>query len=199
MTEASLFRWIALAGICVGLCIGLYHRLRADSGEPLARREEGLPILIGLRLVALCCVVGLILYLINPEWMNWSSLPLPTWARWLGVAVGGVNLCFVTWVFHSLGKNITDTVVTRREHKLIVTGPYRFVRHPFYLGALAGVVAGTLVTANWFFGATGSVVFIVLVLRTSKEEAKLIERFGDEYRDYMRRTGRFIPRFPRAE
>jgi len=52
-----------------------------------------------------------------------------------------------------------------------------------------------LVTANWFVFATGCLVFALLVIRCRTEEEKLIERFGDEYRAYAQRTGRFVPRF----
>ena len=101
------------------------------------------------------------------------------------------------WVFLSLGKNITDTVVTRRDHTLVTTGPYRWVRHPFYLATGAAVVANSLVTANWFLALTSGLAFGLIVLRTRIEEEKLIERFGDDYRSYMNRTGRFLPRLGR--
>jgi protein-S-isoprenylcysteine O-methyltransferase Ste14 len=52
----------------------------------------------------------------------------------------------------------------------------------------------TLLTANWSIGVTGLLVMLLLVVRTPKEEQMLIEQFGDEYRAYMARTGRFVPR-----
>jgi protein-S-isoprenylcysteine O-methyltransferase Ste14 len=85
--------------------------------------------------------------------------------------------------------------VTRKEHFLVLTGPYRWVRHPFYVAFALAALANSLVTANWFIFGTGVVVLALLVLRTNKEEEKLIERFGDDYRRYMATTGRFWPRF----
>jgi protein-S-isoprenylcysteine O-methyltransferase Ste14 len=194
MTDDSFFRWIALAGFVVGGSIGMYHRLRANTGEKLARREEGLFILLTLRPLAAVFTCGMIAYLISPAWIAWGALPLPVWLRWCGVALGIANLFLLWWVFHTLGKNITDTVVTRREHTLVTGGPYRFVRHPFYMAALLGIVALTVMSSNWYFLMAGGVLFTLLAWRTPTEEAKLIERFGDEYRKYMRRTGRFVPR-----
>jgi protein-S-isoprenylcysteine O-methyltransferase Ste14 len=75
----------------------------------------------------------------------------------------------------------------------VTTGPHRWVRHPFYVAVALAGFANSLVAANWFLLGMGSVVFVLLVVRTSKEEEKLIERFGDDYREYMRRT-RFFPR-----
>jgi protein-S-isoprenylcysteine O-methyltransferase Ste14 len=46
----------------------------------------------------------------------------------------------------------------------------------------------------WFIAALGIVTFILMAIRTPKEEANLIEKFGDEYREYMNRTGRFLPK-----
>ena len=64
--------------------------------------------------------------------MAWASVPIPLWLRWCGfILIGCWGLLFV-WTFQTLGKNLTDTVVTRKDHTLVTTGPYRYVRHPFY-------------------------------------------------------------------
>jgi protein-S-isoprenylcysteine O-methyltransferase Ste14 len=52
----------------------------------------------------------------------------------------------------------------------------------------------TLLTANWLIGVASCFVVMMLVVRTPKEEQKLIERFGEQYTDYMAKTGRFLPR-----
>ena len=98
------------------------------------------------------------------------------------------------WTFHSLGKNLTDTVVTRREHTLVTHGPYRWVRHPFYDVVFLWGLSLSLLTANWLLALLGFSAFAMMVVRTRIEEEKLVERFGDDYRSYMERTGRFLPR-----
>jgi protein-S-isoprenylcysteine O-methyltransferase Ste14 len=196
MTDESVFRLIAIISLVLTLPIGLYHRIRSQATrEKLARSEEGVFILIGLRLCGLLAFVALAAYLINPSWMGWASVPLPTWLRWIGgcLAVFAVPpLLF--WTFHSLGKNLTDTVVARRDHTLVTHGPYRWVRHPFYDVVLLAVVSMSLLSANWLLAVLGLVAFAMIVVRTRIEEEKLVERFGDEYRAYMERTGRFLPR-----
>jgi protein-S-isoprenylcysteine O-methyltransferase Ste14 len=196
MTDESVFRSIAITSIILTLPIGLYHRIRSQATrEKLARKEEGIFILIGLRLCGLLALIALVAYLINPSWIGWASVALPTWLRWIGALLAVLRVpLLLFWTFHSLGKNLTDTVVTRREHTLVTHGPYRWVRHPFYDVVLLGVVAMSLLTANWLLALFGLTAFAMIVVRTRIEEEKLIERFGDEYRAYMARTGRFLPR-----
>jgi protein-S-isoprenylcysteine O-methyltransferase Ste14 len=72
------------------------------------------------------------------------------------------------------------------------------VRHPLYTVGTLFFASLSLLTANWFMRAATLVVLVMLVIRLPKEEGKLIERFGDEYREYMMRTGHLIPRLIRS-
>ena len=195
MADDQTFRLILVLGMAAFLPVAIYHRVRSQStGESLDRRQEGLFILLTLRPLGLATMGGLVAFVLNPAWMVWASAPLPVALRWTGVAVGVPAVALGVWTFRSLGRNITDTVVTRREHTLVTTGPYRFVRHPFYVTTGLALVANSLTTANWFIALTGAAALALMVIRTTTEEAKLVERFGDGYRRYMARTGRFFPR-----
>jgi len=194
MNDDQLFRLILFAGFVILLPIGIYHRLKSRTGEKLDRTQEGFFILISLRLCGITGMMGVLIYLINPAWMAWAAMPLPTWLRWTGMGFGVISGLLFIWTLRNLGKNLTDTVVTRQHHTLVTTGPYRWIRHPFYTSAALMIPASFLLSANWFFLAIGIAVFLLLAIRTRKEEANLIARFGDEYRNYMRRTGRFVPR-----
>jgi protein-S-isoprenylcysteine O-methyltransferase Ste14 len=184
-----------MINIALALPIGLYHRIKSQAtGERLARREEGVFIMIGLRLCGLLAWIALAAYLINPAWMAWSSVALPTWLRLIGAFLGVfVVPPLLFWTFHSLGKNLTDTVVTRREHTLVTHGPYYWVRHPFYDVVFLWILSMSLLIANWLMALLGFSAFAMMVVRTRIEEEKLIERFGDEYRNYISRTGKFLP------
>jgi protein-S-isoprenylcysteine O-methyltransferase Ste14 len=189
------FRIVLAIGMIVLLPIAIYRRVRSQAtGEKLDRRQEGNFILFTLRPLGFAAMIGVIIFVINPAWMAWSSVPLPAWLRWIGVAIGAIGGMLLTWTLSHLGENLTDTVVTRKRHTMITTGPYAFVQHPFYVSAALAFLANSLVTANWFIFTTGGLAFALLVIRSRTEEAKLIERFGDAYRDYARRTGRFLPR-----
>jgi protein-S-isoprenylcysteine O-methyltransferase Ste14 len=189
------FRMVLIVGGFLVLPIALYHRVKSQATrEPLDRRKEGLFILLTLRPVGIITILGVIAYLIDPAYMAWSSWPLPAWVRWIGSGIGAAAGVLFLWSFHTLGKNLTDTVVTRREHTLVTDGPYRWVRHPFYDAVALCIVATSLIAANWFILLSGALAFALIVVRTRTEEEQLLARFGDSYRTYMQRTGRFLPR-----
>ena len=195
MNQDTTFRPVLVVGFLAVVLITLYHRLKSRaSGEKLDRRQEGLFILATLRPIGLMLWLGVIAYMVNPAWMAWSSVPLPVWLRWTGVGVFVIAAGLLTCTLRGLGTNLTDTVVTRRAHTLVTAGPYRWVRHPFYDSMALLILANSLIAANWFLLLTGSVVLFLIVVRTRTEEEKLLARFGDAYRAYMMRTGRFVPR-----
>ena len=194
MSDDQLFRLILLAGFVIFMPIGIYHRLKARTGEKLDRRQEGMFILVALRLAGLAGTAGLIAYLIDPAYMAWAAVPLPVWLRWTGVGLALIAGSLLVWMFRTLGRNLTDTVVTRKQHTLVTTGPYRWVRHPMYASAALAIVGNSLVAANWYLFVVGCLALLLLVIRTRKEEQNLIAKFGDDYRNYMQRTGRFVPR-----
>jgi protein-S-isoprenylcysteine O-methyltransferase Ste14 len=133
-------------------------------------------------------------YLINPAWMAWSKIGLSEWVRWLGVGLGILCTLGIYWLFSNIGSGITPTSATRKEHKLVTSGPYRWVRHPLYTFGSSMFVAFGMMADNWFIAVLGLLAFIGMAIRAPKEEANLIEKFGDEYREYMKHTGRFLPK-----
>ena len=149
---------------------------------------------IVLRLGGLAMWAGVIAFMIDPAFMEWSSIPLPASVRWTGVGLTVLTAVLLIWTLRSLGPNLTDTVVTRAAHTLVTRGPYRWVRHPFYDCMALFVVAIALMMANWFVIASGILMFTLLAIRSHTEEQKLLERFGEPYRAYRATTGRFLPR-----
>jgi protein-S-isoprenylcysteine O-methyltransferase Ste14 len=97
-------------------------------------------------------------------------------------------------MFISLGPNLTDTVVTRPQAKFVDCGPYRYVRNPMYSGILVMGASLGLAVGTWLLPLAATVMFAILARRTRIEEMYLIAHFGEEYRAYMTRVGRFFPR-----
>lgn len=194
MNLDATFRPLVIAGFVLIMLIAVPFRVRSQAtGEALDRRQEGMAMMIGLRLAGLALWASAIAFMISPASMAWASLPFPAWLRWTGAGIGAVTPVLLMWTLRSLGPNLTDTVVTRQAHTLVTRGPYRWVRHPFYDCMALFTLSLGLMSANWFVLAAGVAVFALLAARSRTEESKLLERFGEPYRAYRAATGRFIP------
>ena len=198
MSTETYFR--AALGLVILFTISVtgFHRFKAaQSGEQISRKDEGILFAIVLRLAGFILFVVTIAYLVAPTSVQWAMIAIPGTVRWIGAVTGIVSSILMYWTLSSLGKNLTDTVVTRSNATLVTDGPYRWVRHPFYSTTALVMVSVTLLTANWLIGLGCIVVLAMLAIRTPKEEQALIDRFGQPYLDYMACTRRFIPRIPK--
>lgn len=193
MSEGVRLAVIVLSLIFV--MVGAYYRIQSQrSGESLERTKEGWPLLIGIRVVGLLMLASTAAWLYNPTWFQPVTVPIPEGVHWLGVACYGGAVAWLLWMFHTLGRNLTDTVVTRRNAKFVDYGPYRFVRNPMYTGVLMVGLSLGLALGTWMVPAAAGLMFTLFALRTKTEEKYLIEKFGNQYRDYMARVGRFLPK-----
>src|SRR4029450_3843106 len=112
MNHDQTLRAVLFVVFLVVLPIGLYHRLQSQATrETLDRRQDGLFILATLRPMGAAFWIGLIAWMVDPAWMEWSAVPLPVWLRWTGIGVTAIACGLLVWTFRSLGRNLTDTVV----------------------------------------------------------------------------------------
>ena len=208
MEQEGLFRGFFIVIFVATFSISGYFRRKARrSGEVISRLREGKLNLLLRLLFAAPLYLSFFAYMAAPGWMGWSSVSLPTWLRWLGVAVGFGMLPVLYWVMSTLGKNISETILTKEDHKLVTHGPYRWVRHPLYSVATVIFVSLGILAANWFIMVMALLIIIGMALVViPKEEAQLTEKFGAEYHEYKKRTGmlalrldRFVVRSPRTE
>lgn len=192
----NIFRILAAVILFTGMGISGYFRRKADrdTGEKISRQVDGTPMMTLIRIGGLILWLSPLIYLINPAWMAWSKIGLPDWVRWLGVGIGIMCTIGIYWLFSSIGSGITPTSATRKEHQLVTSGPYRWIRHPLYTVGSSMFIAFGMMADNWWIAVLGILAFIGMAIRTPKEEANLIEKFGDEYREYMKSTGRFLPK-----
>lgn len=197
MKEELSFRLIFIGVFVLMMTISIYYRGKArQASETIARQQEGTLALILRSVLSLPLLLAILLYACNPRWMSWSVSSLPVWVRWLAAGLGIACVPLTWWVFSSIGSNISETVLTKRNHKLVTEGPYHWVRHPLYGVALLAILALSLLASNWFmvlYWLIGTLVFRYVVIPI--EEAKLIAVFDGEYEQYQARTGALAPRF----
>lgn len=190
-----MFRLFFIVILVSSLLVSAYYRRRARrEGEVIPRTQESRPLVVGRLLVGLPLAASLLAYAVSPRTMAWAEAPVPGWLRWVGAVTGALNVGLISWVLSSLGANVSETVLTKRNHTLVTHGPYRWVRHPLYTAGVLGLASLSLLAANWFLALMVLVVIAILPLLVHKEETYLIEKFGGEYREYADCTGRFLPR-----
>lgn len=196
MAAELRYRVVFVVVVLLSVSISAYYRARARRvGHTIARREEGAAALALRVVLTVPLVASILLYGFAPGAMAWSALPLAPWVRWVGCGMGAVCVLAVWWVFRSIGANISETVLTKPDHRLVTRGPYRWVRHPLYAVGLLEILSLGVIAGNWFLmllSLAGAVVFRVVVI--PREEANLVRAFGESYEEYRRRTGAIIPR-----
>jgi protein-S-isoprenylcysteine O-methyltransferase Ste14 len=145
------------------------------------------------RLFALAFLL-LPLYFLTP-WIDFASIPLSLWLRWGGGIIVCLGIILFGWAHQALGQNWTAVLALSKEHEMVQNGPYRFVRHPMYSAFFVIGIGFGLLSANWLIGIIYLAPLLVMYLtRVSTEEKMMIDRFGEPYREYMKRTGRLFPR-----
>ncbi|MBA7647324.1 hypothetical protein ES703_55096 [subsurface metagenome] len=191
----NTFEVIFLAGFILGSVIRKVYTFRARGSKTANKRKSVLDIvLISAGGVGLAAP----LFYLFTSWLGFADYDLPGWIGWVGTAVFAGALLLL-WRSHAdLGRNWSATLKVREGHTLVTAGVYRYMRHPMYAAHWLWAIAQALLIENWLAGLALLVTFLPLCLiRIPREEEMMLENFGEEYRQYMNRTGRLIPRLRR--
>jgi len=177
---------------------GYYTKKSArPEKDTLKKREEGIVSKIA-GLLGMAGFLSMLAYVINPNWLAWADVSFPLWLRWTGVGVALLGFALLQWAQVTLGKSWSDTPRMMKEQTLITSGPYRSIRHPIYTAFILILGSTLFISANWLIGLCwAGMTVLEIVSRISFEESLMVEYFGDQYRDYMKKTGRLIPRLIR--
>ncbi len=148
-----------------------------------------------LRLIALLWSVGIaagfaLSFLLPQTAIHWERAGV----FWTGICVMLAGTAFRWYSARLLGKHFTFDVATQSDQALIEVGPYRYIRHPSYSGALVTLVGFGLALGNWAaLAAAVSCLGVAYAYRIPVEEAALASAMGESYTQYMRRTWRLVP------
>jgi protein-S-isoprenylcysteine O-methyltransferase Ste14 len=192
-----MFGWLALIVLIAAVGTSGYYRRRArNESETIPRRSEGGVAMTVRLLFALVLVCSIVAHAVAPESMTWASVDVPDWMRWLGALAALSVIPLVRWVLRSLGRNVSETVLTKRDHELVMEGPYRWVRHPLYAAGVLLLVATAFMNKSWLLLSLAVLATILVgAIVVPAEERRLLDKFGERYREYMNETGRFLPPF----
>jgi protein-S-isoprenylcysteine O-methyltransferase Ste14 len=120
-----------------------------------------------------------------------------TWSviRLVGLLLGVYAAVILPWSASTLGRFLVPQARISRDHELVVGGPFRFVRHPAYSGDLALWLGSALATLNVLLLVLWPLYVLGATMQSRVEDGLLAAKFGDEYRRYAARIGRFVPRW----
>ena len=186
--------------VALGLLIVAFFVIRAPGVLSAAKTEkvkERKPtrerVLVLLNFIGM---MGLpIIYILTP-WLDFFAYPLPEFVRYFGIIFNIAGLILLVWIHKTLGQHWSMMLELGTEHKLVTTGPYAHVRHPMYTFFYILAISTALISANVCVGLFGIIAWTILyTVRVGEEEDMLLEQFGEEYKEYMERTGRLVPKF----
>ena len=191
----TIFHLMFVVSFTAFTAIRMYYNRLARKTEGNVTFKEGKTHLTLRKMFGIPYILILFAYMFFPSILNWARIDLPESARWVGAFLSLLTIPLIFWVQWALGSNFSTTLHIRDEHTLVEHGPYRWVRHPMYSVLYMQAVGLLLLTANIFIGGVYLLALtLVVITRVRNEENAMIEKFGDEYRRYMLRTGRFLPK-----
>lgn len=173
-------------------------RVRRSGGRITPDREavrrEGLAMFLTRVIAFFILLAVLILYGFGSPWMRFLAVPIPDGLRAAGFFLSIAGLIFWIGTQLALDKEWSPQLQLQSGHRLVTTGTYARIRHPLYTAMAVWAAGFALVTANWIFIAFAVLTPILFFLRVPREEKMMLDQFGEEYRKYMKRTGRFLPK-----
>jgi len=132
-------------------------------------------------------------------WLNWSS-GIDRILQTVGIGIWAAGMSVVVWAAWTLGRYMAVNGLAV-DHELIRHGPYRYVRHPVY-GSFTAIAVGTALIFRSYLLTAVAVAWVTAARWWAAAEEQLLtspEGFGDAYRRYADRTGRFLPRLRRIQ
>lgn len=130
-----------------------------------------------------------------PAWLeDAGALPGMPAAAWAGVAAGLLGCALRLWAVFVLRDRYTRTLLVQEGHVISREGPYRFVRHPGYLGSLLCLNGLAVASGNlWVTLTSLAATLAAYAHRIRAEDAMLVAAFGEPYERYRREVGALVP------
>lgn len=183
-----LLLWICYSAIRYPFTRMYQQQQKLIAASTIWKRLELFLLGIGLLVVPL--------FWVFTSYFSDYNIPLNNPLRCGGLLLSGLSLIYFRAIHRRLGTNWSPSLEIMKDHQLITSGPYTWIRHPMYAQIWLWVLGQALITANWIAGSSGLLCWgMVYFFRVRSEERLLIKVFGERYISYMRHTGRIVPRW----
>ncbi|OGO66171.1 MAG: hypothetical protein A2030_01925 [Chloroflexi bacterium RBG_19FT_COMBO_50_10] len=194
--------WLgAIAGLGT-LAYSLYHMLLAQT-RPAGHHTGAARQVLRARYLVIATLLFLVL-----GYILWKPLPIQLhWLVQLVISLLGAMIFFTSlvlylWGLRTLGESFNASsglgVRLQQAHRLVIHGPYAYVRHPMYLAVILAGWGGLLLYRTWtmlFF----AILMLGLIVRARKEEQALAQVFGAGWEKYLHLVPGWIPRMHRED
>lgn len=187
------FGKVAIMAIIVAIAVIRAPFGRQSRKTPVAANRRGPREIFVLALAWIGSMILPLLWVFTPL-LAVADYPLRPTVFASGVVIAIMGLWLLRRSHVELGKNWSISLDLREGHQLVTSGLYRYVRHPMYTAIFLYAIAQALVVPNWIAGPANLAAFLVLfAVRVGSEEQMMVDKFGDQYRDYRAKTKRLIP------
>jgi len=113
--------------------------------------------------------------------------------RLIGLPVYLIFSWIQVWSFKSLGDNYSQDIIIKKDHQLITTGPFRYIRHPQYFSQILINIGGTTATLSYVLGFLTLIEIPIYIMRALLEDKLLAKYFADQFSAYKKKSGFMIP------
>ena len=192
MFNETMYKFLLAIIILITLLIRWYYRFKFyHKTQKVASSFKTREIVIAGS-IGLSFFIPIVLYYTDK--LRFFNLNFPISVRILGGFFLLLNTLFLGWIHYTLGKNWSPILEIHKEQTLIISGPYKYVRHPMYTSLLFYTLGLPLLSSNWLMGLLPFISFIgVYSIRIPSEEQMMMSVFGKQYQFYMEKTKRIIP------
>jgi len=188
-----IFEALFIVGLLVAMIIRSYFGVQSQLKRFRHAPKEHPMVYIGIALRSIALVLTLIT--IFSPWLKIADYKIPVPLSTIGSAIFICSL-WLLWRSHvGLAQNFSPWLYIRINHSLVTSGVYKRIRHPMYLSFWLWALGQVLLIPNWIAGPLSLISFYpIYVFRVEREEEQLTDYFGNEYKEYQKKTGRILPK-----
>ena len=164
---------------------GLKSKVSVIKEKPKTFLQKFPPILSAVTLIVLILGVfqiGTLEYMKEHNAIRLIGLPVYLIFSWIQV-----------WSFKSLGDNYSQDIIIKKDHQLVTTGPFRYIRHPQYFSQILINIGGTAATVSYVLGILTLVEIPIYIMRALLEDKMLAKHFAEQFSAYKKKSGFMIP------
>lgn len=172
-----------------------YQAIEVPELRNLSKGEEGkrVPRQSVVFVVMLLFLFGSLFFLPFADHRSIGVMRAGQIVRWLGLILCGLGFIVSFWARVALGRMYSAEATIQRNHQLVTTGPFRYIRHPVYLGILCFVLGLSFLFRSWIGLVALIPIAAGLLFRIKDEEEVLHKEFGLEWETYCKQSWRFLP------